>query len=448
MLIVGVASIVLIQAGFVALVLRMYGAFAVTSLLAITIFLQHSIGAASLVLDLDFINYELPNSGVVIKGFIINTVVSLQIMITALLFKISKRRNDLANKTIMFARKRGVSRIVLIILLLISNLTFIKYLNEVGIENIAVLNLIMPSGIINLAQMREGMTNAFGTSYNWYAFLMYDLAGIVIASIYISRILNKRSTILPIALILGYCMLLFTSLQKAPILEYIIVLVICRGLIGEIKIKNILLILASAGAVLGAVYVVLLEDKGVVDILNVIINRIVVGQHIPVYYYIEFFDSNSDYLLGQTLPNPMGIFPFVPYDLTRNMALYISGDSENIGSAPTIFWGELYGNFGFYLFPFVLILNFMMLVVDKYLISKLVVWGPFGIASAAFVINHYRGAANTSISNYLIDFKMIMYLLVFIITIHSTKILRKWTHSLRNQSHNNARKCNGASLSK
>jgi len=53
-------------------------------------------------------------------------------------------------------------------------------------------------------------------------------------------------------------------------------------------------------------------------------------------------------LMGSSLPNPAGIFPFEHFRITIEVAKYIFSQDLFMGvsSAPTVYWAEMYANFG------------------------------------------------------------------------------------------------------
>ena len=79
------------------------------------------------------------------------------------------------------------------------------------------------------------------------------------------------------------------------------------------------------------------------------ISRITTGQMSGLYHYLDIIPDQVDYLLGRSLPNPRGIFPWEHYRLTVEvMNIVHKGLAEQgiVGSMPTFFWGEMYANFG------------------------------------------------------------------------------------------------------
>ena len=73
------------------------------------------------------------------------------------------------------------------------------------------------------------------------------------------------------------------------------------------------------------------------------------GQSFPLYKLYEIIPAKYDFFMGRTLTNPHGILPYEPVALPYLVyASYNEAISENLrGADPTVFFGEIYANFGF-----------------------------------------------------------------------------------------------------
>ena len=77
--------------------------------------------------------------------------------------------------------------------------------------------------------------------------------------------------------------------------------------------------------------------------------RVFSGSIAPSYFYLKLFPAEHDFLLGSSLPNPGQVFPWESFHLTRwvwQQALSHSTAAHITGSAPTVFWVEMYANIG------------------------------------------------------------------------------------------------------
>lgn len=96
--------------------------------------------------------------------------------------------------------------------------------------------------------------------------------------------------------------------------------------------------------------------------------RAIVSQIASSYFYFEFFPKKHSFLLGRSFPNPAGLFPYKHYPLAiemmdqRNPSLAEMGLS---GNASTVFWAEIYANFGYLAIPIAsLIVGFLISLID------------------------------------------------------------------------------------
>jgi len=84
-----------------------------------------------------------------------------------------------------------------------------------------------------------------------------------------------------------------------------------------------------------------------------------------------------------------------------------------IGSMPTIFWGELYANFGFLgIIIITPLIGIILYIMNWYFESKKNT--VLGLSLFIFLIFHYKNLALSSLSNYIFDLNLI---LIFIFSI-------------------------------
>jgi hypothetical protein len=88
---------------------------------------------------------------------------------------------------------------------------------------------------------------------------------------------------------------------------------------------------------------------------EVTLERLLTGTPEAAYFYVIIFPNTVDYLYGLSLPNPGGILPFEHFRLSVFVSQYIwnfvrvygGGPAQDVvGSAPAMFWTEMYANFG------------------------------------------------------------------------------------------------------
>ena len=145
--------------------------------------------------------------------------------------------------------------------------------------------------------------------------------------------------------------------------------------------------------------------RGIPFALQLIISRVFTGQITPAYFYLYLFPLQIDYLWGASFPNPGGLLPFQNYALTMNVSNYMfPGDLAYgvVGSAPTVFWGEMYANFG----PIGIIVSAFLVGIGLFavthILSKLP-QSPTIIAATVSLAMHYMTLAATGLSSYFFD---------------------------------------------
>jgi len=151
-------------------------------------------------------------------------------------------------------------------------------------------------------------------------------------------------------------------------------------------------------------------------------SRAFAGQIQPLYHYLEIFPMKVDYLLGRSLPNPMGILPFEHYNLTVEVMNIVQPwhlEMGVVGTMPTFFWGEMYANFGYFgvVLPPLIVGVVVCLFAD--LLDRLRP-SPLVIAVIVWFALHIKNLSATSLSNYLLDFisfSMLIFLLLSLLFI-------------------------------
>ena len=90
-----------------------------------------------------------------------------------------------------------------------------------------------------------------------------------------------------------------------------------------------------------------LSERSLIDVLEAISSRVFIGQTHPLYLYFEAFPWKHDFLYGTSFPNPGGLLPHKPFPLTKYIFKTNMGLADILATAPTVFFGEIYANFGF-----------------------------------------------------------------------------------------------------
>ncbi len=133
--------------------------------------------------------------------------------------------------------------------------------------------------------------------------------------------------------------------------------------------------------------------------------RLCIGSLSPAYFYLKLFPDAHPFLHGKSLSNLLGLLPFEQFPLTRFVYDNIYPEHAGtaiVGSAPTVFWGEAYANFGWAGPLAIGLLAGMALYALHFVLSGLR-RSLINIALTAWVILHVQYLSITSFSNYILD---------------------------------------------
>lgn len=239
------------------------------------------------------------------------------------------------------------SQVILLLLFLISLIPFIIYLKK--LPNIPILLAISGASREELQLARELAGNLFLGKYHWYKLFFLEIIPFLT---YVSffDFLAKRSRLLYLFLPVSVFACI-VSLQKGPIIIFLFSLIFVYYLYKKsaiplktiIKVSIIFLLLLI---IMYSLFMIVKTSKyGIIGVFSSIFRRVLTGQIMPLYFYYKMFPEHVGYLLGASFPNPMRILPFEPYHLTVEVSRYVHPEGIT-GSMPTVFWGEMYANFG------------------------------------------------------------------------------------------------------
>ena len=188
---------------------------------------------------------------------------------------------------------------------------------------------------------------------------------------------------------------------------------------GKYPVKSIFKLVFSLLAILVLFYIYFMGSSDAGSALLSILSRVFTGGIAPAYYYLEHFPNMVDFLLGKSLPNPGGLLPFEPYHLTAEASFWIYPDNAIkgiVGSAPTVFWGELYANWGIFgvlLIPFFVGIGVFII---SYLVDKLEST-PLKVGFIVWLALHLKNLSESGISGFLADtYFVIIFILILLIT--------------------------------
>lgn len=304
----------------------------------------------------------------------------------------------------------------------------VLYLSK--INDIAILSLFT-DGVDQAKVARSNMVNNFPGKFHWYKLFMIDLLYMLTFSLFAHvLILNKYKYKYKLLFLVFLVPSIFTSVmttEKAPIVWLLIGLFLVYISVvhkGRYPLKAIIKFFFFIIIILVTMYSFIMGVSGVLASLNALFSRAFSGSIMPAYFYIEVFPEYQDFLYGKSFPNPGGIFPYTPYPLAIEMHHWIFPQSIEkgvVGSAASVFWVELYANFGMIgvmiISPIVGFLLYLLTFVLNSLEST-----PLKVGLIVWVACHFNHLSVAFLSKYFYDNYFVGVLIFFLlITIISNK---------------------------
>jgi oligosaccharide repeat unit polymerase len=296
------------------------------------------------------------------------------------------------------------------------------------LKKIPQIPLFLISDPINAKIARSEATNAFMGKYHRYQLFFGVILPFCVYVLLGNALIKKKIRDWIIFFIFLTFAIFFSifDIQKAPLLWLILgcYFVYCRRHEKKINVRmltQILFIVISISVLLVGFFMGGLGR--VKDTFFATLGRIFCGAIIPIYFYLEIFPHQQDYLFGKSLPNPMNIFPWEHYRLTVEVMNYIFpylSEKNIVGSAPTVYWGEIYANVGpigiFAIAPLIGMLLFLFHMELEKLKNN-----PVKIALIVWVGMHFMMLSETGVSYLLFDTKLITVLLIGLFVNHIDK---------------------------
>ena len=139
---------------------------------------------------------------------------------------------------------------------------------------------------------------------------------------------------------------------KGGLVFFLIMLMITHYLTKGGKVNPRPLIITgtiSFGLMMLMMQLIFMPNDTFARVFIAVLSRALAGGY-ESYQYLIIFPDKIDFLMGRAFPNPGGVFPFENFPLTFEVQNYLHPELINLGvqgSAPTMFWGDFYANFGF-----------------------------------------------------------------------------------------------------
>jgi oligosaccharide repeat unit polymerase len=296
------------------------------------------------------------------------------------------------------------------------------YISKVGWENIALVAVLNGASISEIAIARSLMGNDFGSGYHWYNFFMRNclvFTLLILISIQLHRVENVSRGYIYFILLATILSLLMAT-EKGLVVDFLMAIsfvYILSKRKGVVPVFVIFYFLFFVFLILIIFYIYFMGDLNISAGIWSIFSRGLTGSLQPIYHYLEFFPLHQNWLYGSSFPNPGGILPFTPYNLTVELMNFVQPEHYNsgvVGTMPAIYWGELFANFGYIgvliISPFVgLVLYFI-----NWFIYRLN-FNPLNTALFAWLLVHYKNLSLTSLSMFVIDFNLFLIIVTYLI---------------------------------
>lgn len=317
-------------------------------------------------------------------------------------------------------KNSNVQRYKAYIFVIIGLLILFLYTKQV--PDLAIFNIFSFDDKNNLRSLRSDMGNNFQGSYFLYSIFMRDILQFLIFSFYTQWLLfkEKRDLYMVIFLFFVNSFVALMATEKAPIIWLIAGLFLVNILVknkGVIPLKSLMKIIIPAFTILICMYMFFMKSMSISDAFTSVLSRAFTGSITPAYFYLVLFPEYHDYLYGTSFPNPMGIFPYEPFRLTVMVMDWVNPELEQlgiVGTMPTVFWAEIYANFGpVFIAPFAFFVGFMLKLFEGIILKFRHL--PLSIGYFVWVILYFKNLSVTSFSNYTLNIPLIIVTLVFIL---------------------------------
>lgn len=294
------------------------------------------------------------------------------------------------------------------------------------IERVAIL-VALTEGAESALKARSDMGSSFDGKYHWYKLVIVDVACVIFYTTMAQWLNNKKAFyfFFMLATFLFCAFVAIMTTEKAPFVWLLVGAFMVYAVIrkdGFVSFRLIALLTALVLVALTLFYIFFMGSSTLYDAVWRIFSRAFSGSITPAYFYLQFFPEEHDYLLGRTFPNPGGLLPFEPYLYTvevMNWKFPEMASQGIVSTAPTVFWGEAYVNFGPFGVPVVAFLMGIFLATISYLKSRLD-FDPVTVGLSVWLILFFKDLSVTGFSGYIYSLYLI-FIVGFVIIIKSLK---------------------------
>lgn len=405
----------------------------IVNVTAVALYLFSILGTLPLFYFLDEYRYDF---GIQDKELVLVVLFYSSINIVFFLFGVIFFRNVLGLKPVNFRsedmRRLGVVQIALMVVVFLICVFFLfVYLTKV--EEIAII-VAFTEGADAAKQARSNMGNSFPGKYHWYQLIMHDFGNLLTFASFAFFLERKKLSRL-IAFVIAFSYSAFVALmatEKAPIAWLLVGLFMVYFLVkndGFIPFRKLMLFVFFIVLVLMTAYFGFMGSRDLGSALWSVFSRAFSGGISPAYFYLQYFPEHQEYLWGRTFPNPGGLMPYEPYRYTVEVMNWMNPKllgSGVVGTAPTVFWGESYANFGPWAIPLIAFIIGCLVSAVSYAVSKIEV-NPISISFIVWFALAFKKLASTGFSGYFYSIYIVftVLLVAFLFFIRGYFILRK-----------------------
>ena len=307
----------------------------------------------------------------------------------------------------------GYQRVLLWLLVGMSLVPFVFYLRRLAQIPILLL-LAESSGGLQTARFES--TTGFAGKLHWYSLFFANILPFLSYVSFLDFLKRRSDVFLPLFLVCVFASVM--TLQKAPLVFYLASLVFayyhCKD--KAVPLRTLLLF---GGVLFVAILAMTIrfegmatQGRGAFEVLYGPLGRTLAGQLTALYFHYKMFPHYHPFLWGASFPNPRGLLPFTPYPVAQEVMKFMQPDaaaSGVIGTAPTVFYGEMYANFGHLgALASMLLVGMTLGLLQKHLrrgdhvTMALTVWLAFFLCRLCL----------TGLSNFLINLNLVGVLLV------------------------------------
>lgn len=252
-------------------------------------------------------------------------------------------------KTASPVRASPEENLLVISILLLTVFSVMQIMSRSG--SVALIVALSSSAEVNEIMLARSDMGNNNSNNHWIRIATNQMPMIIFYYFYLKQV--GSSAVFRVSLFAGFiavCVVLTLSTAKFAIIQFLLGIVFLQWkYIRPLSVRKILVRGAAVFSMIILMYMTFAAVSDVQVAMRIALSRMLTGSIAPAHFYLEFFPQVESYLHGRSLPNPMGIFPWQPYNLTTEVMYWKFprfADLGIVGSSPTTFWGEGYANLG------------------------------------------------------------------------------------------------------